>query len=131
VDLNSSRRHSSLRTLARSSDFQMAGSLQFRQPVDRPNDLLKLELLPTATAARCQHHCWRRRLETKLLRVPSSAFKCRHCGLARHFKTDPSETVALCFGYTKTPCLGLMAIWVLPCSSVGRDWHPKAEERKQ
>jgi hypothetical protein len=26
----------------------------------------------------------------------------RHCGLARHFKTDPTETVALCFGYAKT-----------------------------
>jgi hypothetical protein len=25
--------------------------------------------------------------------------------LARHFKTDPTETVALCFGYPKTPCL--------------------------
>jgi hypothetical protein len=24
--------------------------------------------------------------------------------LARHFKTDPTETVALCFGYAKTPC---------------------------
>jgi hypothetical protein len=26
-------------------------------------------------------------------------------GLARHFKTDHTETVALCFGYPKTPCL--------------------------
>jgi hypothetical protein len=26
------------------------------------------------------------------------------CGLARHFKTDPTETVDLCFGYAKTPC---------------------------
>jgi hypothetical protein len=25
--------------------------------------------------------------------------------MARHFKTEPSETVALCFGYPKTPCL--------------------------
>jgi hypothetical protein len=25
--------------------------------------------------------------------------------LARHFKTDPTETVALCFGISKTPCL--------------------------
>jgi hypothetical protein len=25
--------------------------------------------------------------------------------LARHFKTEPSETVALCFGCPKTPCL--------------------------
>jgi hypothetical protein len=25
-------------------------------------------------------------------------------GLARHFKTEPTETVALCFGYPKTPC---------------------------
>jgi hypothetical protein len=32
------------------------------------------------------------------------AFDRRHCGLARHFKTDPTETVALCFGYAKTPC---------------------------
>jgi hypothetical protein len=34
----------------------------------------------------------------------SHALDRRHCGLARHFKTDPSETVALCFGYAKTPC---------------------------
>jgi hypothetical protein len=27
-----------------------------------------------------------------------------HCGLARHFKTDPTNTVALCFGYAKTLC---------------------------
>jgi hypothetical protein len=33
------------------------------------------------------------------------AFERRHCGLARHFKTDPTETVALCFRYPKTPCL--------------------------
>jgi hypothetical protein len=25
-------------------------------------------------------------------------------GLARHFKTEPTETVELCFGYPKTPC---------------------------
>jgi hypothetical protein len=25
--------------------------------------------------------------------------------MARNFKTDPTETVALCFGYPKTPCL--------------------------
>jgi hypothetical protein len=24
-------------------------------------------------------------------------------GLARHFKTEPTVTVALCFGYPKTP----------------------------
>jgi hypothetical protein len=24
--------------------------------------------------------------------------------LARHFKTEPTETVSLCFGYPKTPC---------------------------
>jgi hypothetical protein len=24
------------------------------------------------------------------------------CDLARHFKTEPTETVALCFGYPKT-----------------------------
>jgi hypothetical protein len=29
--------------------------------------------------------------------------KKRHCGLARHFKTDPTKTVAFYFGYTKTP----------------------------
>jgi hypothetical protein len=33
------------------------------------------------------------------------AFDRRHCGLARHYKTDPTDTVALCFGYPKTPCL--------------------------
>jgi hypothetical protein len=32
-------------------------------------------------------------------------FKRRHYGLVRHFKTDPTETVALCFEYPKTPCL--------------------------
>jgi hypothetical protein len=31
-----------------------------------------------------------------------SRLRRRHCGLARPFKTDPTETVALCFGYTKT-----------------------------
>jgi hypothetical protein len=31
-----------------------------------------------------------------------SRLRRRHCGLARHFKTDPTETVALCFGYAKT-----------------------------
>jgi hypothetical protein len=31
-----------------------------------------------------------------------SSARQRHCGLARHFKTDPTETVALCFGYAKT-----------------------------
>jgi hypothetical protein len=31
--------------------------------------------------------------------------RAKHFGLARHFKTDPTETVALCFGYPKTPCL--------------------------
>jgi hypothetical protein len=25
----------------------------------------------------------------------------RLCGMARHFKTEPTETVALCFGYSK------------------------------
>jgi hypothetical protein len=36
--------------------------------------------------------------------IQRHAFDRRHCGLARHFKTDPTETVALCFGYAKTPC---------------------------
>jgi hypothetical protein len=31
-----------------------------------------------------------------------SRLRRRHCGLARHFKTDPTATVALCFGYAKT-----------------------------
>jgi hypothetical protein len=31
-----------------------------------------------------------------------SRLRRRHCGLERHFKTDPTETVALCFGYAKT-----------------------------
>jgi hypothetical protein len=31
-----------------------------------------------------------------------SRLRRRHCGLARHFKTDPTETVALCFGYANT-----------------------------
>jgi hypothetical protein len=31
-----------------------------------------------------------------------SRLRRRHCGLARHFKIDPTETVALCFGYAKT-----------------------------
>jgi hypothetical protein len=33
--------------------------------------------------------------------LPSACLR----GLARHFKTDPTETVALCFGYPKTRCL--------------------------
>jgi hypothetical protein len=33
------------------------------------------------------------------------AFDRRHCGLARHLKTDPTETMGLCFVYPKTPCL--------------------------
>jgi hypothetical protein len=31
-----------------------------------------------------------------------SRLRQRHCGLVRHFKTDPTESVALCFGYAKT-----------------------------
>jgi hypothetical protein len=31
-----------------------------------------------------------------------SRLRRRHCGLAHHFKTDPTESVALCFGYAKT-----------------------------
>jgi hypothetical protein len=31
-----------------------------------------------------------------------SRLRRRHCGLARHFKTDPTESVALCFEYAKT-----------------------------
>jgi hypothetical protein len=31
-----------------------------------------------------------------------SRLRRRHCGQARHFKTDPTKTVALCFGYAKT-----------------------------
>jgi WD40 repeat protein len=31
-----------------------------------------------------------------------SRLRRRHCGLVRHFKTDPTESVALCFGYAKT-----------------------------
>jgi hypothetical protein len=31
-----------------------------------------------------------------------SRLRRKHCGLVRHFKTDPTETVALCFGYAKT-----------------------------
>jgi hypothetical protein len=27
------------------------------------------------------------------------------CGLAGHLKKEPTETIALCFGYPKTPCL--------------------------
>jgi hypothetical protein len=33
--------------------------------------------------------------------VDSSPSACLR-GLARHFKTEPTETVALCFGYPKT-----------------------------
>jgi hypothetical protein len=36
-----------------------------------------------------------------------SRLRRRHCGLARHFKTDPTESVALCFGYAKTLHCGL------------------------
>jgi hypothetical protein len=31
-----------------------------------------------------------------------SRLRRRHCGLAHHFKTDPTKTVALCFWYAKT-----------------------------
>jgi hypothetical protein len=31
-----------------------------------------------------------------------SRLRRRHCGLVHHFKTDPTETVAFCFGYAKT-----------------------------
>jgi hypothetical protein len=32
-------------------------------------------------------------------------YRYLHCStVARHFKTDHAETVALCFGYAKTPC---------------------------
>jgi hypothetical protein len=34
----------------------------------------------------------------------SLSLACLH-GLARHFITEPTEIVALCFGYPKTPCL--------------------------
>jgi hypothetical protein len=40
-----------------------------------------------------------------------SHLRRRHCGLARHFKTDPTETVALCFGYAKTLQLTMKALW--------------------
>jgi hypothetical protein len=40
-----------------------------------------------------------------------SRLRRRHCGLARHFKTDPTETVALCFGYAKTFQLTMKALW--------------------
>jgi hypothetical protein len=33
--------------------------------------------------------------------LPSACLR----GMARHLKTEPTETVALCFGYPKTPCL--------------------------
>jgi hypothetical protein len=41
----------------------------------------------------------------------TSRLRRRHCGLARHFKTDPTETVALCFGYAKTLHLTMKALW--------------------
>jgi hypothetical protein len=40
-----------------------------------------------------------------------SRLRRRHCGLARHFKTDPTETVAFCFGYAKTLQLTMKALW--------------------
>jgi hypothetical protein len=40
-----------------------------------------------------------------------SRLRRRHCGLARHSKTDPTETVALCFGYAKTLQLTMKALW--------------------
>jgi hypothetical protein len=66
-----------------------------------------------------QHHFLFKISSTSIYMCCSSArqrhaFDRRHCGLARHFKTDPTETVALCFGYakwkriwylsSKTPC---------------------------
>jgi hypothetical protein len=32
--------------------------------------------------------------------LPSACLR----GMARHFKTEPNETVAFCFGYPKTSC---------------------------
>jgi hypothetical protein len=43
--------------------------------------------------------------------VCCSSARRRHCGLARHFKTDPTETVALCFGNAKTLQLTMKALW--------------------
>jgi hypothetical protein len=44
---------------------------------------------------------WRSRAAVPMLTnvLPSACLR----GLARHFKTEPTETVALCFGYPKTP----------------------------
>jgi hypothetical protein len=41
----------------------------------------------------------------------SASLRRRLCGMARHFKTDPTETVALCFGYAKTLQLTMKALW--------------------
>jgi hypothetical protein len=40
-----------------------------------------------------------------------SRLRRRLCGLVRHFKTDPTETVVLCFGYAKTLQLTMKALW--------------------
>jgi hypothetical protein len=43
--------------------------------------------------------------EKNLFREISQEKYFREKGLARRFKTEPTETVALCFGYPKKPCL--------------------------
>jgi hypothetical protein len=48
---------------------------------------------------------------TYIICKTKSRLRRRHCGLARHFKTDPTETVALCFGYAKTLQLTMKALW--------------------
>jgi hypothetical protein len=37
-----------------------------------------------------------------ICKTKSRRLRRRHCGLARQFKIDPTESVALCFGYAKT-----------------------------
>jgi hypothetical protein len=54
---------------------------------------------------------WQQTTIVLIICKTKSRLRQRHCGLARHFKTDPTETVALCFGYAKTLQLTMKALW--------------------
>jgi hypothetical protein len=51
-----------------------------------------------------------------------SRLRRRQCGLARHFKIDPTETIALCFGYAKTLQLTMKALEVALDASAGMNF---------
>jgi hypothetical protein len=72
-----------------------------------------LGLLGTCVLAHLYLGSWALELDTCVLFIckTKSRLRRRPCGLARHFKTDPTETVALCFGNAKTLQLTMKALW--------------------